>query len=123
MNSSQICLASSSPRRRELLDQIGIRYRVLEVAVSEAMQGGETPADHVQRLALEKARAARGTLDPGQRIPVLGADTVIVVDGAVFGKPSEREEGLTMLEQLSGRSHDVLSAVALVENRELLSIT
>lgn len=110
----QICLASASPRRRELLDQIGMRYQVLAVDIPEVPRANEAPAVYVQRLALQKARA--GWQRGDQSLAVLGADTEVVLDGEVLGKPRDREHGLAMLERLSGRSHSVLTAVALVHD-------
>jgi septum formation protein len=109
-----IYLASASPRRRELLEQIGVAYRVLTVAVEEAPHPGEAPEVYVLRLALEKARAGWRSLPAEARRPVLGADTSVVIDGAVLGKPRDRSEGLAMLERLAGRTHQVLTGVALV---------
>lgn len=111
-----IYLASSSPRRRELLAQIGVRYEVVEIEVDERWDSGEAPAAHVQRLALEKARAGWARVAAPHAPPVLGADTVVVLDGRVLGKPMDRAHGLDMLAQLSGRTHEVLTAVALVRD-------
>jgi septum formation protein len=118
----QIYLASHSPRRRELLDQIGVVYRPVAVSVDETPLPGEAPAAYVARLALAKARTGWLAM-PAQPPPpagedkvppVLGADTAVVVDGIILGKPRDRAEGLAMLATLSGREHQVLSAVALV---------
>jgi septum formation protein len=106
-------LASASPRRRELLAQIGLRFEVLPVEVDEASRPGEAPEALVRRLALEKARAGRARLSAGDRLPVLGADTEVVLDGEVLGKPRDEEDAAAMLARLSGRSHQVLSAVAV----------
>ncbi|MCP5420091.1 MAG: septum formation inhibitor Maf [Gammaproteobacteria bacterium] len=111
---TQVYLASSSPRRRELLEQIGIRYSLLNVSVDEIRLATEQPADYVRRLALTKARAGWDSLGADPSRPVLGADTAVIVDGAVLGKPRDRTEGLAMLSRLSGREHQVLSGVALV---------
>jgi septum formation protein len=110
-------LASASPRRRELLRQIGVAYRRLPVEVDEASLPGESPGDYVARLALAKARTGWRTLGRRTPRPVLGADTAVVVDDTILGKPRDRDEGLAMLTQLSGREHRVLSAVALAEAR------
>ena len=107
-------LASSSPRRRELLAQIGIKVAVLKQSVSEQYLSPESPAQYVQRLALQKAQAGLRTLRDGRLRPVLGADTAVVVDGVILGKPENKAAALTMLAQLSGRSHRVLSALAVV---------
>jgi septum formation protein len=109
----RLYLASQSPRRRALLAQIGVRFSVLPVEVSEAPGRDEAPADLVQRLALEKARAGLACLAADDPTPVLGADTEVAVDGEVLGKPRDEEDAAAMLARLSGRSHQVLSAVAL----------
>lgn len=116
MPSSPIYLASASPRRRELLDQIGVRYNVLKVAIDEIWDGSEEPRVYALRLALEKARAGWRQVSAENSLPVLGADTIVVVDDRVLGKPVDREHGLAMLAQLSGRSHRVFTAVALVDS-------
>jgi septum formation protein len=110
-----IHLASHSPRRRELLAQIGVRHDVLPVDVDESLHPGEAPAAYVLRLALAKARAGHA-LRPDR--PVLGADTAVVVDDRILGKPLDRADGIAMLGRLSGREHRVLTAVALVGARE-----
>ena len=107
-------LASTSPRRRELLQGLGYRFAVLAVSVEETPRAGELAADYVRRVALDKARAGRAQLDPVDARPVLGADTEVVVDGGILGKPGSLEEARRMLGLLSGRAHRVLSAMALV---------
>ena len=104
--------ASSSPRRRELLEQIGVSYRVCPVDVDETPLDGEAPEDFARRMALEKARAGWRAQGSGQ--PVLGADTVVSLDGAILGKPVDRDDALDMLGRLSGSTHRVFSAVALL---------
>lgn len=118
MSEYQIYLASNSPRRRELLDQIGVTYRVLRVEVDESPRPGEEAAVLVQRLALAKARAGHASLPAGDDKPVLGADTLVVCAGQILGKPHERAAGLAMLARLSGRGHEVFTAVALVNGRQ-----
>ncbi len=110
---ARVYLASASPRRRELLRQIGVAYRVLAVAVDETPLPGEPPHDYVARLALAKAQAGARIIARRRPYPVLGADTAVVVEGTILGKPRDRDEGLAMLALLSGREHQVLSAVAL----------
>jgi len=106
-----ILLASASPRRRELLQQVGVPHAVLAVDVDETPYPGESPRDLALRLA--RAKAVEGRRRDGGARPVLGSDTVVVVDGAIFGKPADRAEALGMLAALSGREHQVLTAVAL----------
>jgi len=117
-----IYLASASPRRRELLDQIAVTYKVIRQHVSEDLKAGESPQDYVQRLALEKARAGWNDLAVDERKPVLGADTAVVVDEHILGKPKDRDEGLAMLAKLSARCHEVYSAVAVVAQTEAVTI-
>jgi len=109
----QLVLASASPRRAALLSQLGLVFTVNAGDIDETRRPGEAAADMVRRLALTKAEAAAR----GETLPVLGADTEVVVDGTVLGKPADRAEGLRMLTQLSGRAHEVLTAVALVHGR------
>lgn len=113
MTALQIYLASASPRRRELLRQIGVSYRLLPVAVDETPLPEEIPAAYVARLAQAKAQTGLQILGRRKPYPVLGADTTVVIDGVILGKPNHRQEGLAMLALLSGREHQVLSAVAL----------
>lgn len=116
MNKSHdIWLASASPRRRELLEQIGVRYALLQVDVPEVRDPAESPEEYVLRVALAKARAGYALLDDGDARPVLGADTEVVLDGEVLGKPPGRDEAIAMLQRLAGRDHLVLSAVAVVD--------
>ena len=113
MSTPRVYLASASPRRRALLRQIGVSYRLLRVEVDETPLPDETPCDYAVRLALLKARTGCAALGRRQPAPVLGADTAVVVDGVILGKPRDRDEGLAMLALLSGREHQVFSAVAL----------
>jgi len=107
-------LASQSPRRRELLARLGVEFGVLDVDVPEQRQPGEPPEDYVRRVA--RAKAGAGLLEvmtvPGAL--VLGADTEVVLDDEVFGKPRDAADAVAMLRRLSGRSHEVISAVSLV---------
>ena len=122
MDEFELYLASASPRRRELLAQIGVRYQLLDVSVSESRLDDETAENYVCRVARDKARAGRQLLARDDSRPVLGADTVVVVDDSVLGKPRDRAEALTMLQQLSGREHQVLSGVALIDSEERLAL-
>lgn len=105
-----LTLASASPRRSELLRQIGVAHRVRVAAVDERVLPDELARAYVQRLAAQKARAA-WALD--STLPVLAADTCVVLDETIYGKPSGRADALRMLERLSGRVHEVMTAVAL----------
>ena len=113
-----IYLASQSPRRRELLAQIGVEFRPISVSVDETPLAGEASADYAHRLALEKARRGWAALGSKQRAPVLGADTAVVVEGVILGKPVNAAQAGEMLARLSGRTHEVLTAVALVDDEE-----
>ena len=104
-------LASQSPRRRELLEQIGVSYKVVRVNVDETWHPAESPEDYVRRIAKAKACAGK-ELHPGQ--PVLGADTSVVLENKPLGKPRDRQDGLEMLLALSGKDHRVLSGVCLI---------
>lgn len=110
-------LASQSPRRRELLTQIGIAHAVLKIDIDETLRASETPDHYVQRLAQEKAAAGWQHLVASglPRLPVLGADTAVVVDSAILGKPADAQEGYAMLQRLSGRMHEVVTGVALAD--------
>jgi septum formation protein len=133
MFSDFVYLASGSPRRRELLQQIGVSYRLVGSAVDEAVRLGEAPGAYVARLAAAKAEAGWANADAGWAnadagwaadagrtrnrepadAPVLAADTAVVLDGKILGKPADRQDAAGMLRQLSGRTHEVLTAIAL----------
>jgi septum formation protein len=112
-------LASASPRRQQLLQQLGVGFEVIVSDLEEARAPNETPPQYVLRVALEKARSVAAAvrkrgLPPH---PVLAADTEVVLDGDVLGKPMDREHGLAMLRRLQGRTHEVLSVVVLLNER------
>jgi len=109
---TELVLASASPRRRELLDQLGVQYLCDAADIDEARHGGETPAAYVERMAREKAEAVAARY-PGAIYVVLAADTTVQIDGDVLGKPRDHFDGLAMLAKLSGRRHSVLTAVCL----------
>ena len=118
LSDCEVVLASASSRRRELLDQIGIQYHVLVSDVDESMCAGETVLAHVQRLALAKAAAGHARVrSTGADKPVLGADTVVEIDGSVLGKPRDTSQALQMLTRLSGNTHRVHTAVAVVSEQ------
>ena len=97
-----LILASASPRRRELLDQIGIHYRVVVANLDEIAHENEAPGDYVLRMAREKAGVIMQRETPS--IPVLGADTEVIIDGRILGKPVDRQHAIEMLSGLSGRT-------------------
>lgn len=111
---ASLYLASGSPRRRELLTQIGVPFITLSASIDETPLPAEAASGYVERLALEKARAGLVSLEHADAAVVLGADTAVVVDGRILGKPVDRADALAMLEALSAREHEVLTAVALV---------
>jgi septum formation protein len=115
----RIILASQSPRRRELLSLIGIPHEVRPADVDETHRPGEPPAVYCERLAREKAIALAGTAD-GDAI-VIGSDTIVVVDGEVLGKPRDRSDARRMLRALSGRSHVVMTGVAVARRGQVES--
>lgn len=106
----ELVLASNSPRRRELLAQLGVRFRVVPAAIDESVRGGESPEDYVLRMAMEKAQAVAAR-EAGAC--VLGADTTVVLDDDILGKPASHGEALATLARLSGRSHAVMTGLCL----------
>ena len=116
MTTSEIILASASPRRRELLRQIGVEFSVMVSDTDESVLDGEAPGDYAVRVARDKVLAIwRQEVPP---CPVLGADTAVVLDGCILGKPASRAEAREMLMRLSGCTHEVFSAVALAVDEE-----
>jgi septum formation protein len=124
----KLYLASRSPRRQELLRQIGVEFDLLEADVPEHPQGGERPHDYVMRLADEKALAAKARMQNeglAER-PILAADTTVVADELVLGKPRDEADATRILASLSGRTHEVLTAVTLLSEgtaRRALSVS
>jgi septum formation protein len=122
---ASIVLASASPRRRELLRQVGVEFRVVVAAVDESVLQDETPAAYVVRVARDKALEVLAR--EGDGLPVLGADTAVVLDGRILGKPGDCAEAQAMLSSLSGRTHEVYSAAVLAARaqppRECLNIS
>jgi len=112
----RVILASASPRRRELLTLVGITHEVLPANIDESYLPGETPHQHAERLARGKASA----IDVSDAVTI-GSDTIVVVDGDVLGKPRDRAHAAEMLRRLSGRSHVVLTGVAVRWRGELAS--
>ncbi|MCF6323005.1 MAG: Maf-like protein [Gammaproteobacteria bacterium] len=114
MKNALIYLVSQSPRRRELLYQIGVEHEVLVADIDETPSVGEVAELYVTRMALEKARAGRASLSVIDK-PLLAADTSVVVDDEILGKPLDEADACAMLQRLAGRTHRVISAVALVD--------
>jgi len=120
---AQIILASASPRRQELLDQIKVTYKVYPVDLDETPLPDETPLAYVRRLADEKSAACRAQLNTD--LPILAADTTVCWKGVIMGKPKNQADALAMLSQLSGKTHQVYSAISLRgrEHGQAVSIT
>jgi septum formation protein len=121
-----LILASASPRRSALLAQIGVRHHVVPARIEERRLDGEAIEDCARRLAEQKALKvyARQKSDPRHAVeplPVLGADTVVAIEGSMLGKPRDRDDALEMLARLSGQEHEVISAVALAQRGVLTS--
>jgi septum formation protein len=114
-----IVLASRSPRRSQLLAQIGVPHEVLAVDFDEARWPGEAPREFVERLARDKARHSRAACPHGR--PLLAADTIVVLDGELFGKPRDAADAVAMLRALSGRWHEVMTAVAVCDGATVRS--
>ena len=116
MSGTTLTLASSSPRRRQLLEMLGIPLRVVSPDIPEVRRSLETPMDYVERLAREKALSVPGEL-------VLGADTTVVIRDDVLEKPVDHGDALRMLRQLQGRTHQVVTSVALVSDHTVHQAT
>lgn len=116
MSTRTLLLASGSPRRADLLRQIGIPFEVAVPRVDETPRAGEAPVDYAERIARDKAAAV-----PAEGRVVLAADTVVVLDGRILGKPASAADGVAMLERLGGRTHEVLTAIAVTDGEALAS--
>lgn len=117
----EIVLASASPRRRELLDRAGISYVVMPADIDEAAGEDERPEQLALRLAREKARKIAHAVGASPRRLVLGADTIVVLDEVVYGKPRDSDDAFRLLRELAGRTHRVITGIAVVDSDELRS--
>lgn len=108
-------LASGSPRRRELLTQVGVQFSAISADIDETPLPDESPSAYVERLARGKAEAGRRSVVSDQPFCVLGADTAVVLDGKILGKPMDEADACAMLMMLSGNEHEVLTAIAVLE--------
>ena len=117
----QLILASASPRRSDLLNQIGVRHRILPVDIDETPISGELPQQYVERVAAEKSLACIALMN--QNLPVLSADTSVVCDGQIIGKPENMQHALEILGMLSGRTHQVYTAVSLRGEQHLQALS
>lgn len=116
MTTPVLCLASASPRRRELLAQIGVEHIVCPAHIDESLRSGEPPDVYVTRMAAEKAAAVAARPTESRGLPVLAADTSVVIGTRILGKPTSREDGIGMLLSLAGHTHEVLTAVCLMRD-------
>lgn len=114
----RLILASASPRRRELLGGLGLSFEVVVAGIDERPWPRETPASYALRNASEKAREVRGRLPADEAMRVLAADTIVVQDGHILEKPDDAAHAAAMLRRLSGRPHEVITGVCLVETRD-----
>jgi len=110
-----LILASGSPRRRELLSEAGVPHEVIPADIDEQIQPGESPREMTLRLAREKALAVAARIPEAPPRHVLGSDTTVVLDGEIIGKPRDAEDAVSLLQRLTGRTHRVVTAVAIVE--------
>ena len=120
-NSISLILASASPRRKELLAQLGVRFTVAPADIDESTRAGEDPWAYVNRMAEEKARAGFVAASPAHECVVIGADTTVVLNDQIMGKPTDQQDAIAMLEMLSGHTHHVLSCVALTDGQRIAS--
>ena len=115
---TSLYLASGSPRRQELLTQLGIAFERIVTGIEEKRAEGESAQQYVSRLAREKAQA--GVAQVPRDLPVLGADTIVILNGEVLEKPHDSEQAFKMLRKLSGQTHQVMTAVALADSQHVL---
>ena len=113
---ASIVLASASPRRRELLEQVGIEFDVMASNVLECPLDGETPPEHAARLAAEKARDVAAQVERAATRWVIGSDTIVVIDGLVLEKPVDQQDAVRMLRKLSGRVHRVITGYCILNS-------
>jgi len=121
MNFPKVYLASGSPRRSELLMQMGVTFDILRLEIDEILQENESAIHYVERVSMAKAVAGWKALGSEGKHPVIAADTSVIVDHRILGKPDNDEEARSMLQLLSGRQHQVLTAVTVVIDKKVLS--
>jgi septum formation protein len=114
VGATRLILASASPRRQELLDQLGVSYTCAPANIDETPNPGERPSAYVQRMSQNKAKSVANRL-PSAGLVILAADTVVVIDDNILGKPSDHRDARNSLMRLSGRKHTVLTAVCLID--------
>lgn len=115
---TSIYLASGSPRRQELLTQLGVSFERIVTGIEEKRAEGESAQQYVSRLAREKAQA--GVVQTSRDLPVLGADTIVILNGEVLEKPHDADHAARMLRKMSGQTHQVITAVALADSQNVL---
>ncbi|EME8859283.1 MULTISPECIES: Maf family protein [Enterobacter] len=115
---TSIYLASGSPRRQELLTQLGVSFERIVTGIEEKRAEGESAQQYVSRLAREKAQA--GVVQTPRDLPVLGADTIVILNGEVLEKPHDADHAARMLRKMSGQTHQVMTAVALADSQNVL---
>lgn len=118
---AEIILASASPRRRELLEQMGISYLVRVAEIDESVFVSESPIDYVRRVAAKKSQKVWQLSD--HRLPVLSADTSVILNGMIMGKPKDQADAVAMLTALSGATHQVLTAVSLRQGQHFQALS
>lgn len=125
----ELYLASESPRRQELLQQLKVQFEVIQAPIDESVLAAETPEAYVQRMAIEKAQAGFSKLvsetssgKVSEQTWVIGGDTAVVLGGKIFGKPLDKADALSMLQALSGQTHLVLSSLAIINNKQVFSV-
>ncbi len=117
----KIYLASNSPRRSELLSQIAVEFNKLSLDIDETILQNESAETYVNRLAITKAQTGWQLLSTQEKRPVLGSDTAVVLDQTILGKPQDHDEAESMIQQLAGRDHQVMTAVALIFQQHVLT--
>lgn len=116
LSMKKLILASGSPRRREMIASLGIPFEVIKSDIDETQHAGEDPFAYVERLSMEKAQTVAETLE--EDLPVLAADTIVVLDGEILGKPADADEAREMLQRLRGREHRVCTAFTVLQAGE-----
>lgn len=114
----KIYLASKSPRRQSLLRQIGIEFETIQGKIDETPQANEKAIDYVERMAIEKAKKGWHSANRIQELPLLAADTSVILNGIILGKPSDNEHALSMLQQLSGNTHQVITSISVINDNK-----
>jgi septum formation protein len=117
VTAADVVLASASPRRKELLERLGLRLQILPAAIDETPRADERPADYVRRMAAEKCAAIAAVTGLDPELPVLAADTIVVAAGQILGKPTGPEDAAGMLRRLAGRRHEVTTAYRVQRGR------